>query len=206
MGQKLKSIDIGNYHKHWLLWCLYFLVKVSQTLRRFLLCLCACMYKCITKTCGLYDSYLSFTIIAGSLWCCWSTLYLVHLDIIAMGIRWIRNKNLQVLIQELLMAQILNISPGVQSINTLVIRQAIATYENFSDGWLGTEIKRSTSGHPTMSSLSIQSLGGRDGMRFDWVAVQTSLSSHIMSCFSGHLSNISTGEEMYLNSIRKILE
>lgn len=41
-------------------------------------------------------------------------------------------------------------------------------------------------------------------MRFDWVAVQTSLSSQIMSFFPGHLKNASTGEEVCLNYVRKI--
>lgn len=92
------------------------------------------MCKCISETCELCDSYLSFTKIEGSLWYCWSTLYLVHLDIFASCIDWIMIKNLQVLIQELLMARIFNPSPWIQSVITLVVRQVIATYENFSDG------------------------------------------------------------------------
>lgn len=136
--------------KHWrwqLSWpsmivmSVFFGASVSQTSWRFLLCLCACMYKYITETHELYDSYLSFTKIAGSLWYCWGTLYLVHLDIIVSGINWIINKNLQVLIQELLMAQIFNPSPCIQNVITLVIRQVIATCESLSDGWLGTETK-----------------------------------------------------------------
>jgi len=58
----------------------------------------------------------------------------MHLDIINSVINWIINKNFQIFIQELLMAQIFNPSPWIQSIITLVIRQVIATYENFSDG------------------------------------------------------------------------
>lgn len=59
---------------------------------------------------------------------------LVPFAIIALGVHWIINKKLKVLIQDLLMAQTFNPNPWIQRIITVIIRQVIATYENFSEG------------------------------------------------------------------------
>lgn len=68
------------------------------------LSLCMCVYKCIIVACELYHLCLYFQKISASLRFCCNTLHLVHLDIITSDTNWIIYKNLQVLIQELLMA------------------------------------------------------------------------------------------------------
>lgn len=92
--------------------------------------LCACMCKCISWTCELilHKNCRVFILLLE---------YVIPLGIIALDVHWIINKKLKVLIQDLLMAQTFNPSPWIQSIITIItiiIRQVIAIYENFSEG------------------------------------------------------------------------